>query len=75
MIFIGKTTSRPTQHGYLQVLQSLKHIVPVTVRIGNGRILAHPQPAVNTRSEVFGKLAVDFFGNGLFGLVGKQSDL
>ena len=35
MIFIGKTTSRPTQHGYLQVLQGLKHIVPVTARIGN----------------------------------------
>ncbi len=70
VIFIGKTASGPTEHGNMKSAESVKHVISVTLGIGNGRILTYPDTTVYTCAEVFGKLSVDFLGN-VRSLVGR----
>ena len=59
MIFIGKTPTRPSHIGHLQRLERGHHIRTDAAQIGDFRILAHPYPAIDSRSQMLGKLSED----------------
>jgi len=73
MILVGKASAWPAQYGDLQVLERLQHVVAVAIGIGDVRLWADPKSAVDTRAEMLGKLAVDFFVNFLCALAGVNS--
>ena len=72
VIVVGKAAARPSQHGHVEVFHGLKHIVAITLGVGDGGVFAHPQTAVDAGSEVFGKLSVDFLVDFLSALVGMD---
>ena len=53
VIDISEASARPAHYGDLQGLESLEDIFTVTVNIGYGGILAHPQAAEYAAPEVF----------------------
>jgi hypothetical protein len=67
MIFISETPSGPAYGGHFDLLQSGDDIVAYAARIGNGTVLSHPNASVDSVSEVFRKLTVDVFANGILG--------
>ena len=60
VILVGKAATGPSEHRHMQVLECAEHILAVAVDVGNRRVFAHPQTAVDARTEMFGKLSVDF---------------
>jgi hypothetical protein len=75
VVLIGKTASRPTNDGYVQVLQRTKHIVTETASVRDVGILTNPDSAINATPEVLGKLTVEIAADGIAGLVGLNSQL
>ena len=59
VVIVGETAARPAQYGH-QPLQVLHRLPAIAVDIGNRRVLAHPQTAVDTRAQMLGELAVQF---------------
>ena len=74
VIFIGKTATRPTKYGNLEFFQCIEYVGTITFDIGNIRIFSYPKSTINTGAQMFGKLAVNFFGNNLCALVGMKRD-
>lgn len=74
MIFIGKTSARPTKHRHFQVFQCLKHIITIALGIGNFRILTYPQASIDTGSQMLCKLPVNMFTDDFFPLLGMYID-
>lgn len=74
VIFIGKTATRPTKYGNLKFFQCIEYIGTITFDIGDIRIFSYPKSTIDASTEMFGKLAVDFFGNNLCALVGMKRD-
>ena len=71
MIVVGKATAWPAQYWNLQSLQSLEHILTVTVDVRNLRILTNPESTVDTATQVLGELTVDLLvdlGSSLIGM-------
>ena len=67
VIFVGKAAARPAKNGNLEVFQGIEYVGTVTFDIGYIGVLAHPKASVDTSTQMFGKLAVNFFGNNLLG--------
>jgi hypothetical protein len=61
VIFIGKTSPRPSQHGYLYFFQSLNHIISYAVSVGNRRILTYPKSFIDAPAKMFGKVSINIF--------------
>ena len=59
MILVSKATTWPTHHRHLDVLQSLQHIVAVTLSVRNLRVRTNPQTTIDTCTQVLSKLTVD----------------
>ena len=74
VIFIGKAATRPTKYGNLKFFQCIEYVGTITFDIGNIRIFSYPKSTIDTGAQMFGKLAVDFFGNNLCALVGMKRD-
>ena len=70
VVFIGKTATRPTQVGDLDLFQGSNDIVTDTIRVGDVGIFTHPQTAINAMAEVFGKLSIDMTTDGHGTLIG-----
>jgi hypothetical protein len=58
VIFIGKTAARPAQYWDTNFSQRIQHIVANAMRVGDGRILAHPESLVNASPQMLGKMTV-----------------
>ena len=69
MVFVGKAAARPAKDRYAELFQCIEHVGAITVDIGNIGIFAYPKSAIDASSQMFCKLAVDFFGNDLLALV------
>ena len=63
VVLVGKASAGPAEHGDLQGPEGIQDIGPVTVDVGNGGVLAHPDPFVDAFPEVLGELSVDFGRN------------
>ena len=74
VIFIGKTAARPAKNGNLEVFQGIEYVGTVTFDIGYIGVLAYPKASVDTSTQMFGKLSVNFFGNNLLALIGVKRD-
>ena len=72
MIVICKAAARPAQHGHLQHLQCLEHILTIAVDVRDLRILTYPETAIDTRSQMLRELTVNLFVNLGSGLVGMN---
>jgi len=70
MIFIRKTTSRPTNRRDLDIFQGSDHIVAYAAGIGNGAVFPHPDTAVNAVPKVFGELPIDVLADGVLAGLG-----
>ena len=68
MVFVGEASARPSQHGHLQILQRLQHVVAIALGVGDVGLGTHPEPAIDAAAEVFCELAVDFLVDFLFAL-------
>ena len=53
-------------------LKRRHHVVADAARVGNGRILAHPNALVNAAAQMLGKMAVDVGVDNRPGLIGMQ---
>src|SRR5690606_30012935 len=69
---VGETTAGPAQHRHVQLPQRGQHVVAVAAGVGDLRILAHPDAAVDAVAQVLGELAEDIAADGVAGLVGAQ---
>ena len=59
VILVGETATRPAEHRDLQLAQGRDHVVANAPRVGNRRILAHPDATVDAVAQMLGKVAVD----------------
>jgi hypothetical protein len=59
MVLIGKAASGPAQIWDFDLFKRCNNILPYAPDIGNGRIFANPVAAVNTASQMLGKMAVN----------------
>ena len=75
VIFVGETSSRPAHHGHFECFQCLEHVLAITLHIGDVRIGAYPDAAIDAASEVLGKLSVDLFRNHILGLIRMNIEL
>ena len=73
VVFIGKASSRPTEHRHFQGFQRLEHVFTIPVDVRYRRIFSHPETSINTGTQMFGKLPVDFFVDDLFSLLRMNS--
>lgn len=67
---MNKTAARPAKNGDVEVLQCVKHIVAIVVRVGDGGAFSYPETTVDAGAEVFGKLTVDVAVDDVFTLCG-----
>jgi len=70
VVGVGVAAARPAQIGDIDRPQGLHHVVADAARVGDGRLLAHPDPIVNAATQVFGKVPVDVAADGLVAQVG-----
>ena len=63
VVVVGEAAARPAHHRDLEPAQGLQHVEAVAVLVRDGGVLADPEAAVDAAAEVFGELAVDFFGD------------
>ena len=75
VIFVGKASSWPAHHGNFKGFQGLKHVLAITLNVGDVRIGSYPDAAIDAASEVFGKLSVNLFRNHILGLIGMDIEL
>ena len=73
MVFIGKASSRPAEYRHFQVFQCFEHIFTITFNIRYGRIFSYPKTSIDTCTEVFGKLTINFLIDDLFSLLRMNS--
>ena len=73
MIFIGKTTARPADHGNLDLLERADDVTSDTAHIGDFAVLADPDATVNTGAQMLCKLAENVAVDGCAGLIGFYS--
>jgi hypothetical protein len=59
MVFVGEASPWPSKVGDVNLFQRLDDVGSDSPRIGNGRTVIDKEPAVNTPSEVLGKVTVD----------------
>ena len=74
VILIGKAAARPAEVGDLQLFQGVEHIITIPLCIRYVRVGTHPKAAINTSSEMLGKLSVDVFADLLCSLLGIHTD-
>src|SRR5690606_35285535 len=72
VVLVGETAAGPAHHRHLQLLQRRDHVVAVAAGVGDLRILAHPDAAVDAVAQVFGELAEEVAAHLGAGLVGTQ---
>src|ERR1035441_6169290 len=63
VIIVGEAAAGPAQHGD-ESLEIIHGLLPMAVDIGDFRILAYPEAAVNAASQVLGELSVEFGADG-----------
>ncbi|EEF21909.1 conserved hypothetical protein, partial [Ricinus communis] len=59
MVFVGEAAAGPAHVRHLDRFQRRHHVVADAARVGDGRIAADPDAAVDAVSKVFGELAED----------------
>lgn len=59
MVLISEAAAWPTEVRNLNMLECVNHILADTIDIGNLRILANPETAIDAVSEVLGEVAID----------------
>src|SRR2546425_12478620 len=64
VIIIGKTSSGPAQDGDAQRAQIFDCLLAITIDVWNWGIWPDPKAAVDTGSEVLGKMSVQLGANG-----------
>src|SRR5690606_39907251 len=72
VVLVGEAAARPAHHRHLQFLQRGQHVVAVPTGVGDFRVLADPDAAVDAVAQVLGELAEDVAADGLAGLVRAQ---
>ena len=61
VIFIRKAAARPAQNRHFHFLQGLHHITSHAIDILNRGVFSHINPFVDTSSQMFRKMSVNFF--------------
>ena len=59
VVVVGEAAARPAQYGH-QPFQVFDGLPAIAVDIGDRRVLADPETAVDARAQMFGELAVQF---------------
>ena len=72
MIFVRETPAGPAHHRHVDRLQRVQHVPPVAAVIGDARILADPDPAIDAVAEMLGELAEHVAVDDRAGLVRLQ---
>ena len=62
VVFVGEASAWPAEYGYVEGLERFEHVFAVAVDVGYGGVFTHPQASIDAAAQVFGELAVDFFG-------------
>ena len=60
VIFVCETAARPAQHGNLHFFKRLYNVVSHTVCVGNVGIFSHINTFINTSSQMFRKMSLNF---------------
>jgi len=71
VVGIGKAAPWPAEVGNVQFLQGFDHVISYTCRVGNSCIsFAYIDSAVNTATQMLGKMAVNMPVDGVLALIG-----
>ena len=72
VIFVSKTTARPTQHGNFDLAQRGDDVFADAARVGDRAVLADPDAVIDAAAQVLREMAVNVAVDRLFALVGMD---
>ena len=74
VVLIRKATPWPAQDGNSDLAQRRDDIAANPTHIGDGRVLANPDAAIDAAAEMFGKMPIDVAADGLLSQIGVDDD-